>query len=145
MDTQPDGLRALVGSSLPIGEARTASQPTFSLEQSGHESTPAAISTAARTVAPGSVQTPSPSGRDVAVIAMSGRFPHAADVDEFWANLQSGRDCITEIPRDRWSLDGFFSSDPNVAVTAGQSYCKWGGFLDGVDQFDPRSWHAGGQ
>ncbi|MFF8433572.1 SDR family NAD(P)-dependent oxidoreductase [Streptomyces bacillaris] len=76
---------------------------------------------------------PEPSGRDIAVIGVAGRYPMAPDLDRFWANLLDGRDCVTEIPERRWRLAGFF--EPGRA--AGRSYSKWGGFLDGIDEFDP--------
>ncbi len=71
---------------------------------------------------------------DIAVIGMSGQFPQAHDLDEFWQNLAQGKDCITEIPSQRWDYRQFFDADK---TRAGKSYCKWGGFLDQVDQFDP--------
>ncbi|MFJ2811696.1 SDR family NAD(P)-dependent oxidoreductase [Kitasatospora sp. NPDC087271] len=72
----------------------------------------------------------------IAVIGLSGRYPGAADLDEFWENLTAGRDCVREV--DRWSLDGFFEPDRNTAVATGRSYSKWGGFLDDFAAFDPR-------
>ncbi|SOD64275.1 rhizoxin biosynthesis, polyketide synthase RhiE [Streptomyces zhaozhouensis] len=73
----------------------------------------------------------------IAVIGMSGRFPGANNVDEFWANLRGGKSTVTEIPADRWRLDGFYTEDVEHAVTHGKSYSKWGGFLDGFADFDP--------
>ncbi|GAA2489946.1 SDR family NAD(P)-dependent oxidoreductase [Streptomyces longisporus] len=73
----------------------------------------------------------------VAVIGMSGRFPMARNLREFWENLATGRDCVTEIPEGRWPLEGFYHPDRDEAVAAGLSYGKWGGFLDGFDEFDP--------
>ncbi|EHY87756.1 SDR family NAD(P)-dependent oxidoreductase [Saccharomonospora azurea] len=70
---------------------------------------------------------------DIAIIGMSGRYPGADTLDEFWENLRQGRDAVTEIPRDRWSLPGFYDPDPD---SAGTSYGKWGGFLSDVDTFD---------
>ncbi|MDN7814540.1 beta-ketoacyl synthase N-terminal-like domain-containing protein, partial [Burkholderia gladioli] len=48
-----------------------------------------------------------------------------------------GRDCITEIPAERWSLDGFYCEDVERAVSEGLSYSKWGGFIEGFADFDP--------
>ncbi|MFE9722738.1 SDR family NAD(P)-dependent oxidoreductase [Streptomyces sp. NPDC005794] len=73
----------------------------------------------------------------VAVIGMSGRFPQARNLREFWENLATGRDCVTEIPEGRWPLEGFYHPDRDEAVAAGLSYSKWGGFLDGFAEFDP--------
>ncbi|MEV0689371.1 SDR family NAD(P)-dependent oxidoreductase [Streptomyces sp. NPDC050388] len=63
---------------------------------------------------------------DIAIVGVSGRYPQAGDLDQFWQNLRSGRDCITEVPADRWDHRDH-----------GDAVCKWGGFLDGVDRFDP--------
>ena len=65
------------------------------------------------------------SSDDIAIIGMSGRFPGADTIPEFWDSLVAGRDSITEIPPDRWDHRDF----PNVM--------KWGGFMNGVDMFDP--------
>ncbi|KAI5808347.1 hypothetical protein BZA77DRAFT_24773 [Pyronema omphalodes] len=73
----------------------------------------------------------------IAVIAMSGRFPGAETVEELWERLKAGEDCISEIPSDRWPMEGFYNSDIREALSNGESYCKWGGFLKDVDQFDP--------
>ncbi|MEV0123623.1 SDR family NAD(P)-dependent oxidoreductase [Streptomyces sp. NPDC050703] len=70
----------------------------------------------------------------VAVIGLSGRYPMADDVDEFWDNLAAGRDCVTEIPADRWDHDRYFDADPSAT---GRAFSKWGGFLRDVDRFDP--------
>ena len=69
----------------------------------------------------------------VAIIGMAGRFPDADDLDALWRNLKDGRDSIVEIPPERWPLEGFYDAQ----VKPGYSYAKWGGFLSGIDQFDP--------
>lgn len=66
---------------------------------------------------------------DIAVIGMSIRFPKSKDVDELWKNLIDGRDCVTEIPDERWNSEKF-ADDKDM-------YCKWGGFVSDVDKFDP--------
>lgn len=77
-----------------------------------------------------------PAREPIAIIGISGRYPLAANVEEFWENLKAGRDCITEIPKDRWPLEGFYYPDKEEAVAQGKSYCKWGGFLDHFADFD---------
>ena len=72
---------------------------------------------------------------DIAIIGLSGRYPGARTLEAFWDNLRAGRDCITEIPKDRWNHDDYF--DPEKKKP-GTTYSKWGGFLDGVDEFDAR-------
>ncbi|CAM4230542.1 hypothetical protein BOTU111921_18285 [Bordetella tumbae] len=78
----------------------------------------------------------------IAVIGMSGRFPGAPDVNAFWDNLINNRDCIVEIPENRWNLDGFFNSDREEAIKKGMSYCKWGGFIE-FDGRSPKSFLSG--
>ncbi|MGG2458747.1 SDR family NAD(P)-dependent oxidoreductase [Streptomyces sp. RGM 3693] len=78
-------------------------------------------------------QGPAPADDDIAIIGISGRYPQARDLTEFWENLRQGRDAVTEVPRDRWDADAHFDGDP---ATPGTSYGKWGGFLSDVDAFD---------
>ncbi|UCH94145.1 MAG: SDR family NAD(P)-dependent oxidoreductase [Candidatus Aminicenantes bacterium] len=68
----------------------------------------------------------------IAVIGMSGRFPDAVNVDEWWQNLAAGKNSVKEA--QRWDTDTFYDPDPQVLD---KSYCKWGGFLSGIDEFDP--------
>ncbi|GLW47204.1 hypothetical protein Stsp02_28660 [Streptomyces sp. NBRC 14336] len=71
----------------------------------------------------------------IAVVGIGCRFPGGADnPDDFWQLLREGRDAITEVPADRWNADDFTSDDPR---TPGRTNSRWGGFLDGVDRFDP--------
>ena len=37
----------------------------------------------------------------IAIVGMSGRFPRARTLTEFWQNLADGRDCVSEIPAHR--------------------------------------------
>ena len=72
----------------------------------------------------------------IAVIGMSGKFPGADNTNEFWNNLVEGKDSITEIPSDRWCMEGFYEKDKITAAECGMSYCKWGGFIDNPYEFD---------
>jgi len=71
----------------------------------------------------------------VAIIGLSGRYPGAPDVEEFWRNLRDGRDCITEVPADRWDWRKYYSEERG---RDGSHNSKWGGFIADVDKFDPR-------
>lgn len=71
---------------------------------------------------------------EIAVIGVSGRFPMADDVEQFLRNLTDGRDCISEIPADRWDWREYYG-DPHQQ--ANKTNVKWGGFIHGVDHFDP--------
>ncbi|WP_026686152.1 SDR family NAD(P)-dependent oxidoreductase [Azovibrio restrictus] len=76
-------------------------------------------------------------GEPIAIIGISGRYPGAGNLEAFWANLAAGRECIGDIPPERWSLADFFEPDPDLAVARGLSYCRRGGFLEGFADFDP--------
>ena len=69
----------------------------------------------------------------IAIIGIAGRYPQADDLDAFWRNLVEGRDCIGEVPGERWHHAALFHPERN---RPGTSYSKWGGFLDGIDRFD---------
>ena len=56
-----------------------------------------------------------PSNQDIAIIGMSGRYPMANNLAEFWGNLREGKDCITEIFE-------------RCAVTIGKKSIKMGWF-----------------
>ena len=77
--------------------------------------------------------TPPSSCLDIAIIGLAGRYPKALDIDEYWQNLRTGRDCISEIPPERWAWQNYYNADRNQHHG---HYSKWGGFIDGVDQFD---------
>ncbi|MFI5819626.1 beta-ketoacyl synthase N-terminal-like domain-containing protein [Streptomyces rishiriensis] len=91
----------------------------------------------APTAAPATVSSAGSAGRGtdgrVAVIGMAGRFPGAPDVAAFWRNLLEGRCSVTEVPAGRWDTRAYYRPDHEL----GRSTGKWGGFLDGLDLFDP--------
>ncbi len=74
----------------------------------------------------------------IAIIGVSGRYPMADDVEQFWDNLKNGRDCISEIPADRWDYRTYYDSEPGKD---GRTNSKWGGFINGVDKFDSLFFH----
>lgn len=106
--------------------ARLVSQPS-SVSSHGMESPSAPLPL------PSERADASSSGEDIAIIGVAGRYPMADDLDTFWENLRAGRDCIVEIPAERWDYRAFY--DP-VPGKLGKTRNKWGGFLDGVERFD---------
>jgi 3-oxoacyl-(acyl-carrier-protein) synthase/enoyl-CoA hydratase/carnithine racemase/acyl carrier protein len=77
---------------------------------------------------------PAACAAEIAVIGMAGRFPMAQDVDAFWDNIASGRNCISEVPASRWDTRAYYvPGQPGL----GQSNSKWMGVLEGHDRFDP--------
>ncbi|MGN9166787.1 SDR family NAD(P)-dependent oxidoreductase [Paenibacillus polymyxa] len=82
---------------------------------------------------PGAEETREP----IAIIGMAGKYPGSRDMNEYWENLKAGKDCVSEIPQERWKLEGFFHPDKEEAASHGKSYSKWGGFIEGFAEFDP--------
>ncbi|WP_261627135.1 SDR family NAD(P)-dependent oxidoreductase, partial [Pseudoalteromonas holothuriae] len=70
---------------------------------------------------------------DIAIIGLSGRFPDAPTISEFWHNLERGHDAIGMIPSQRWDAQAWFDDTKSNPL---KSYCKWGGFLGDVTLFD---------
>ncbi|UCH94697.1 MAG: SDR family NAD(P)-dependent oxidoreductase [Candidatus Aminicenantes bacterium] len=70
-------------------------------------------------------------GKDIAIIGISGRYPGSETLAEYWDNLKEGRNCIGEIPGDRWDWREYRD----------KCYSRYGGFITGVDLFDPLFFH----
>ena len=70
----------------------------------------------------------------IAIVAVSCRFPGAPNPEAFWELLSGGVNAIREVPEDRFDIDEFYDPDPDAA---GKTYTRFGGFLDGIDGFDP--------
>lgn len=66
----------------------------------------------------------------VALVAMAGRFPGAADVEQFWDNLMAGRESISFF--DDATLDAGVSA----ALRADPLYVRARGVLEGIENFD---------
>jgi len=71
----------------------------------------------------------------IAIIGIGCRFPGANNPQAFWQLLRDGVDAISEVPAERFNLEEFFDPNPEIP---GKINTRWGGFLDQVDQFDPR-------
>ena len=74
------------------------------------------------------------SSEAIAIIGMSGRFPQAQNLDEFWQHLEANHDLVSEVPTDRWNWKEYYG-DPHDFP--GKTKVKWGGFMQEVDCFDP--------
>ncbi|WP_332309352.1 SDR family NAD(P)-dependent oxidoreductase [Pseudomarimonas arenosa] len=68
----------------------------------------------------------------IAIVGLSGRYPEAETLQDYWRNLRDGKDCVVEIPESRWRWQDYYSSDREQPG----HYSKWGGFITGVDEFD---------
>ncbi|MBU3871180.1 nitronate monooxygenase, partial [Streptomyces sp. 4503] len=88
---------------------------------------------AATAPAPAAEEAPAP--LRVAVVGMAAMFPGARDLGEFWANVMSGTDSITEVPAERWDPELYYAPDGDGERTPS----RWGGFLPRIP-FDPLSY-----
>ncbi|MFG2721473.1 SDR family NAD(P)-dependent oxidoreductase [Streptomyces sp. NPDC048416] len=69
----------------------------------------------------------------IAITGVAGMFPQAADVREFWRNVVTGLDCITEVPEKSWRVGDHY--DPAMGAED-KTYARRGGFLPPT-VFDP--------
>ena len=71
-----------------------------------------------------------PNVEGIAIVGMAGRFPGAANIDEYWANLIAGRESIT-----RFEPSQLDASIP-AALRAHPRYVAARGVLSDADRFD---------
>ncbi|MBQ7584984.1 MAG: type I polyketide synthase, partial [Desulfovibrionaceae bacterium] len=70
----------------------------------------------------------------IAIIGVGLRLPGAVNhLDALWKILQEGRDCISEIPEDRFNAWRFYHPD---RTHPGTSVCMQAGLLDSIYAFD---------
>ncbi|MGE0658874.1 MAG: SDR family NAD(P)-dependent oxidoreductase [Reyranellaceae bacterium] len=70
----------------------------------------------------------------LAIVGIGCRLPGGvASPAEFWNLLKQGRCGIREIPPDRWNVDLLYDKNPGAI---GKARTKWGGFIDGIRDFD---------
>ncbi|CAJ3337977.1 polyketide synthase, type I [Burkholderia pseudomallei] len=125
--------------SASAASATPATPATQATQATGPTGEPSRASAGVPSGASSSIKRPGATWDEpIAIVGVSGRYPQARDLDAFWDNLMRGRDSITEIPPERWPLDGFYDEDRERAIGASRSYAKWGGFIDGFAEFDPQ-------
>ncbi|KAI0006739.1 ketoacyl-synt-domain-containing protein, partial [Xylariaceae sp. FL0662B] len=71
----------------------------------------------------------------MAIVGMSGRFPSANNLDQFWELLMDGRVTHERIPRERFELNDFY--DP-TGVKKNSLVTSDGCFISDPGAFDPR-------
>lgn len=72
--------------------------------------------------------------KDIAIIGMSCSFPMADNIEEYWENLISGRNCISEVPKNRWDWKEYYG-DP--LKEKNKTRINKAGFINDIDKFDP--------
>jgi acyl transferase domain-containing protein len=67
----------------------------------------------------------------IAVVGMAGRFPDAANVREFWKNLERGLESITEFTDEE-----LLKSGATPELLKNPNFVKRGTILENADHFD---------
>lgn len=76
-----------------------------------------------------------PYGEAIAIVGIGCRFPGGVtNPESFWELLKNGTDAIVEIPSERWKHADFYHPDRDKP---GKMVTRHGGFIDGIDRFDP--------
>src|SRR5262245_52322516 len=71
----------------------------------------------------------------IAIVGIGCRLPGGVTAPEQLRELaRAGVDAIREVPPDRWDINALYDADPDAP---GKMSSRWGGFIDGVDGFDP--------
>ncbi|MGN6150477.1 MAG: SDR family NAD(P)-dependent oxidoreductase, partial [Lysobacteraceae bacterium] len=134
-----DRLQALLA---PAAGATTPAAPAASAQAAVE---PAVVRQAAKPALRGKAAAPgvllrrgpsalSTASESIAIVGLSGRYPESESLREFWRNLHDGRDCIVEVPAERWNWRDYYTEDREQPG----HYSKWGGFISGADEFDPQ-------
>jgi acyl transferase domain-containing protein len=71
----------------------------------------------------------------VAITGMSVLLPGAGSLEDYWRNLVTGADAITDVPPNRWD-SRYYDRD---SINPSRVYCRRGGFVDDLAWFDPLS------
>lgn len=68
----------------------------------------------------------------IAIVGMSGRFPGAKDLEQFWENLVNGVDSVARLREE----DLEYSVATKDAIAQGQKFIRARGVIEGADLFD---------
>jgi len=70
----------------------------------------------------------------VAIIGIGCRFPgNANSAPELWKMLTEGKDAVSEVSPDRWSVEEFYHPSRGMI---GKSATRWAGQIEDIDRFD---------
>ncbi len=69
---------------------------------------------------------------DIAIVGMSGRYPGAENLEDYWVILKEGKTCFGEMPIDRLALSGNSYRQNQDS----QEMSNWGSYLYDIDCFD---------
>ena len=64
--------------------------------------------------------------RAIAIVGAGAVMPDASNVADFWQNIKTGRNCISEVPSDRWNPAFHYDADHSAPD---KTYSKIGGWV----------------
>lgn len=72
----------------------------------------------------------------IAIIGLGCRLPGGVlDWRDYWRLLDNGVDAISETPIERWNLQKFYAARAGMP---GKTQSRWGGYVQGIERFDPQ-------
>lgn len=69
----------------------------------------------------------------VAIVGMACLYAGSPDLETYWQNILTGRDLVTEVPAERWSVAQYYRG---ADAPGDKSVSKWGAFISPTP-FDP--------
>ncbi|XP_078056372.1 phthioceranic/hydroxyphthioceranic acid synthase-like [Mustelus asterias] len=72
-------------------------------------------------------------GEEIAIVGIGCNFPGGEGIDNFWNVLLEGRNCVVDIPPDRFDYKLWHDTDDNKA---GKMITKRACFIEGFNEFD---------
>ncbi len=70
-------------------------------------------------------------GLEIAVIGLAGKFPEAENIDQYWANLTGGKDCISE-----FSIDDVLAEGESESIAHDLLYVRSHAYVKSKEYFD---------
>lgn len=72
---------------------------------------------------------------DVAIIGYSCLFPMSNDIEEYWENIKTGRECVRQLRREECVQRGV-----STYILNHKEYSPYAGVVSGIEMFDAEFW-----